>query len=189
VHNLGINVSPTISPIISPTISVTTQSVQKEPKLILDAPPDFVLRNVSNDAAVNVTVPDIRLPVPESARQKHRIGQALIRRDAEEGQPEWVVQFFHAGVHAHVAVVPAKESRTLAYCVNGVGPLHGQNLVEALAACGEGSDFSCEMFVEFSDLGMPIRRWQSCHRLRYDHRRKEVSVHYIETLSLDGGNY
>ena len=160
-----------------------------QPKLSLDIVPneghyvgkfDFWVRNHSDDAAVNVAVSDIRLRVPETVKLRYRIAEASLGRVADDDRPHWAVRF------RRISTVPAREGKELVYRVNGVvGPLHGQDLAQALEACGEGLDFSCAMSIEFSGLGVSARRWKSRFELMYHTVGKDISVQYIDTIALD----
>lgn len=171
----------------SRTLEKQRQALAGRPNLSLDVSPapgryygksDFVLRNDSDDLAVNVVVHDINLPVPDAVRRQYRIGEALIGREPDDGQPQWVVKF-QMGVGD---VPPRGGTKPLAYQVNGVGPLHGQDLAKAFESCSPDSDFMCEMKVDFSSVSGG--RWRSGFGLTYHHVGKAISAWYIGTESL-----
>ncbi len=163
------------------------EDAARRPHLSLDVSPtpgryygkwEFVLRNDSDELAINVVVHDIKLPVPEAVKRQYRIGEALIGREADDGQPEWVIKF-----QMGVGDVPQHGgTKPVCYSVYGVGPLHGQDLAKAFESCDSGSEFRCEMKVDFSSVaGM---RWRSRFGLTYHHPVKAITAWYIGTEKL-----
>ena len=139
-----------------------------------------MLRNDGNEPVVNVVVHDINLRVPEEEKQQHRVAaaQAFGREVVPHDQPEWVVKF-QAGVGD---VPPHGGTKLVSYHVNGVGPLHGQDLAKAFESCSQDSDFRCEMNVDFSSVSGG--RWRSRFDLNYHAAGKSITSWYIGTESI-----